>query len=193
MAVQDDFGIHPIGPHVCPFGVGRVPVFQPQLFLPSHPVLCRCKRFEPGRSPVVSLIEVHLAISLFKVLQLNLRGEFEHEAEVDMLHNLGLNLISDGPFQILSEAEQDRSPTPLNVVALRFWKIVQRLKLSHNFIRDAPHPDEALLLIKPCNQGGLIATPTAPDSPGGLQVCRGCHSRIHGPGRMPLGGVHPIG
>ena len=153
MAVQDDFDIHLLGPHVGPFGVGRVPVFQPQLFLPSHPVLCRCKRFEPGRRPVVPLIEVHLAIRIFKVLQLNLRGEFEHEAGVDMLHNHGLDLLSNGPFQILGEAEQDRSSTLHHLVALRFWKVVQRVKLSHNFIRNAPHPDEALLLIKPCNQG----------------------------------------
>ena len=193
MAVQDDFDIHPLGPLVGPFGVGRVQVFQPQLFLLSHPVLCRCQRFEPGRRPVVSLIVVHLAIGLFNVPQLNLRAEFEHEAGSDMLHNLGLDPVSDGPFQILGEAEFDCSPALLHLVALRFWKVVQRVKLSHNFGRDAPHPYEALLLIKPCNQGGLIVTPAAPDSPGGLQVCRGCHSHIHGPGRMQLGGVFPIG
>ena len=157
MAIQDDFDIHPLGPLVGPFGVGRVPVFQPQLFLLSHPVLCRCKRFKPGRRPVVSLKVVHLAISLFNVPQLNLRAEFEHEAGFYMLHNLGLDLISDGTFQILGEAELDRSPAPFDVV-LRFWKVVQRVKLSHNFIRDAPHPYEALLLIKLCNQGVLIAT-----------------------------------
>ena len=195
MAIQDDFDIHPLGPLVGPFGVGRVPVFEPQLFLLSDPVLCRCQCFEPGRRPVVSLKVVHLAISLFNVPQLNLRAEFEHEAGFDMLHNLGLDLVSDGTFQILGEAELDRSPAPLNVVALRFWKVVQRVKLSHNFVRDAPHPYEALLLIKPCNQGVLIATTGAPDSPGGLQVCRGfvCYSHIHSPGRMPVGGVSPIG
>ena len=185
MAVQDDFDIHLLGPHVGPFGVGRVPVFQPQLFLPSHPVLCRCKRFEPRRRPVVPLVEVHLANSLFKVLQLNLRAEFEHEAGVNMLHNLGLDPVSDGPFQILGEAELDRSPALLHLVALRFWKVVQRVKLSHNFGRDAPHPDKMLLLIKPCNQSGLVVPSDSP--------CRGCHIHIHGPGRMPLGGVSPIG
>ena len=91
MAVQDDFDMHPLGPLVGPFCVGRVQVFQPQLFLPSHPVLCRCKRFEPGRRPVVSLKVVHLAIGLFNVPQLNLRAELEHEAGSDMLHNLGLS------------------------------------------------------------------------------------------------------
>ena len=179
-------------PHVGPFGVGRLPVFQPQLFLLSHPVLCRCQCFEPWRRPVVSLKVVHLAISLFNVPQLNLRAEFEHEAGFDIFHNLGLDLISDGTFQILGEAELDRSPAPLNVV-LRFWKVVQRIELSHNLIRDAPHPYEALLLIKPCNQGVLIATTGTPDSPGRLQVCRGCHSHIHSPGRIPVGGVSPIG
>ena len=193
MAVQDDFDIHPLGPHVGPFGVGRLPVFQPQLFLPSHPVLCRCKRFEPGRRPVVSLIVVHLAIRLFQVLQLNLRAALEHEAGADMLHNLGLDPVSDGPFQILGEAELDRSPALLHLIALRFWKVVQRIKLSHHFGRNAPHPDKALLLIKPCNQGGLIVTPDSPDSPWGSQVCSGCHSHIHGPDRMPLRGVPPIG
>ena len=183
MAIQDDFDIHPLGPLVGPFGVGRSPVFQPQLFLPSHPVLCCCKRFEPGRRPVVPLIVVHLAISLFNVPQLNLRAEFEHEAGFDMLHNLGLDPVSDGTFQILGEAKQDRSPAPLDVVALRFWKVVKRVKLSHNFVRDAPHPYEALLFIKPSNQGVLIATTRAHDSPGGLQVC---HSHIHSPGRIPV-------
>ena len=193
MAVQDDFNIHLFGPLVGPFSVGRVQVFQPQLFLLSHPVLCRCQCLEPGRRPVVSLIVVHLTIGLFNVPQLNLRAEPEHETGSDMLHNLGLNPISDGLFQILVEAELERSPALLHLVALRFWKVVQRVKLSHNFGWDAPHPYEALLLIKLCNQGGLIATPAAPDSPGGLQVCRGCHSHIHGPGRMHLGGVSPIG
>ena len=102
-----------------------------------------------------------------------------------MLHNLGLDLISDGPFQILSEAELDRSPALLHLGTLRFWKVVQRVKLSYNIGRDAPHPDEALLLIKPCNQGGLIVTPDSPNSPWGSQVCRGCHIHIHGPGRCP--------
>ena len=103
-----------------------------------------------------------------------------------MLHDLGLDLVCDRPFQILlGEAEQERSPPLLHIVAQRFWKVVQRVELSHNFIRGAPHSEETLLLIKPCNQGGLIITPGAPESPGGLQVCRGCHSHIHGPGRYP--------
>ena len=49
-----------------------------------------------------------------------------------MLHDLGLNLVCEGPFQILGETEQDRSPPLLHIVALRFWKIVQRIKLLHN-------------------------------------------------------------
>ena len=106
MAVQDDFDIHPLCPLVDPFGVGRLQVFQPQLFLPAHPVLCRCKRFEPGRHPGVSLIEIHLAVSLFSVAQFNERAEFQHEAGFDVLHNLGLNLVSDGTFQIVVEAKQ---------------------------------------------------------------------------------------
>ena len=150
MAVQNDFDIHLLGPHVGPFSVGRLPVFQPQLFLPAHPGLRRCKRFEPGRSPVVPVVVVHLAIRLFQVLQLNLRAELEHEARVDMLHNLSLDPVSDGHFQILVEAELDCSSALLHLITLRFWKVVQRVKLSHAFIRDAPHPDESLLLIKPC-------------------------------------------
>ena len=84
------------------------------------------------------------------MLQLNLRAELEHKARVDMLHNLGLDPVSDGPFQILSETKLNRSPTLLNLIALRFWKVVQRIKLSHVFIGNAPHSNEAFLLIKPC-------------------------------------------
>ena len=80
MTIQDDFDIHHLCPLVDLFGVGCLQVFQPQLFLLSHPVLCRCKRFEPGRNLVVSLIEIHLAISPFSVSQLNYRAEFKHEA-----------------------------------------------------------------------------------------------------------------
>ena len=122
------------------------------------------------------------------MLQVDLRAELEHEAGVDIRHNQTLDSISVGPFQILGKAEQDCSPALLHLVTLRFWKVMQRVKLSHDFIRDAPHPDEALLLVKPRNQGGLI---TMPGLPWGLQVCRGCH--VHSPGRTPLGGVPPIG
>ena len=100
-----------------------------------------------------------------------------------MLHDLGLDLVCDRPFQILDEAELDRSPALLHIGALRFWKVVQRVKLSNNFLRGAPHSEKTLLLIKPCNQGGLIVTPAAPKAPGRLQVCRGCHIHIYGPGR----------
>ena len=104
-----------------------------------------------------------------------------------MLHDLGLNLVCNRPFHILGEAEQDRSPPLLHIITLRFWKVVQWVKLLHNYIRSASHSEETLLLIKPCNQGGLIVTPAAPKSPGRLQVCRRCHSHIHGPGRYPKG------
>ena len=96
-----------------------------------------------------------------------------------MLHDIGLNLVCDRPFQILGKAEQDRSPPLLHIITLRFWKVVQRVKLLHNYIRSASHSEKTLLLIKPCNQSGLIVTPTAHESPGRLKVCRGCHSNIH--------------
>ena len=191
MKVQDDFDIHHLCPLVDPFGVGRLQVFQPQLFLPAHPVLCRCKRFEPGRRPVVSLKEIHLAISLFSVAQLNERAELEHEPGSDILHDLGLNLVSNGTFQIGVEAKQECAPA---LLVLRFWKVFQGVKLFHNFSRVGPHTYEALLFIKPSNQGSFgVTTPGAPDSPGRLHICRGCSFHSHSPGRIPGRGVPPIG
>ena len=123
--------------------------------------------------------------------QLNCRAEFEHETGSDVLHNLGLNLVSDGTFQISVEAKQDCLPAPL---VLRFWKVFQWIKLFHNFSRAGPHTYKALLFIKPSNQGGFgVTTPGAPDSPGRLHICRGCSFHSHSPGRIPGRGVSPIG
>ena len=110
--------------------------------------------------------------------------------------DFAVDLGSDGAFQINTnvsvEAKQQRSPA--SFVGRRLRKIVQRVKLFHNLIRNAPHPDEAFLFIQPSNQSGLhVTTPRSPDSPGRLHICRGFTFHSHSPGRIPGGGVSPIG
>ena len=154
------------------------------LFLLGHPGLACCKRFEPRRRLNVFVVPIHRAVVL-NVLQRNPRSDLQLETRSDILLDLAIDLISDGAFQIIIETKLQRSPTLLVLRGL--GKIVQGVKLLHNFSRDATHPDETLLFIQPSNQSALIVTATPgglmalemPESPGRLQVCRGCHSHIH--------------
>ena len=73
-----------------------------------------------------------------------------------MLHDLVLDLLSDGAFQIQVEAKQECSPalfhsmlnTLIDLVELPAG-VVQWVKLFHDLNRKAPLPYDALLFVEP--------------------------------------------
>ena len=157
LAIQNDFGVDHEGLFVNPLGVGPVLIFKTQLFLLFHPVLRSCKCFKPGRLTDGFVIRDLLTIG--NVPQLSCAAKLQLESRFDMLHNLALNLFSNGVSQIQVEAKQDGSPTlfysvfattidlvelPINV------GVVQGIKLFHDFVsRKSTRSYNSLLFVKP--------------------------------------------
>ena len=109
LAIQDDLDIEHQGLFVNPLGVGPSLMLETQLFLMLHPV-ARCRKgFKPGGRPN-GLVEGKL-LPIYRVSQLNLGADLEHEARFNMFNDPALDLVSDRAFQIQVEPKQECSTT----------------------------------------------------------------------------------